>query len=138
MTEPVETVAGCRKKLISNGLLEPFLQYAIDNVKEDNETEEDSSIQALTVHNEIKESEIEIVKLLAQGASAKVYLGKYKGKEVAVKMFDKDHISFSLKEFKRGSKFHWVFADIQNYSFYLFSRTNTLLRYASIPIVLIF
>jgi RIO-like serine/threonine protein kinase len=59
--------------VVSTGLLDYILYYA--------------STGAITVHTEIDYSEIQISGQIGLGASAIVYKGVYKGKEVAVKEF---------------------------------------------------
>jgi tRNA A-37 threonylcarbamoyl transferase component Bud32 len=84
---PVERISGIRTKILNNNLLNIFLNYARE--------------QKLSVHLEIPPSEIEKGSLLAEGASAKVFKAKWKGKDVALKVFDPEHISFSYDEFRR-------------------------------------
>ena len=38
---------------------------------------------------------------IAQGASAKVWKAKVRGKPMAIKVFDRQHIGFSIEEFRR-------------------------------------
>jgi hypothetical protein len=67
----VQHIEGLRDRILSNGLLDSLLYYA--------------AIGELTVHTEVKPSEVEQMGLIAEGASAKVYRAKFKGKDVALK-----------------------------------------------------
>jgi len=42
----------------------------------------------VTLHNEIKKSEITLGEIIGKGKAGNVYIGKWKGKEVAIKMFN--------------------------------------------------
>jgi hypothetical protein len=76
--------AGLREKVLASGLIELFLDYAASG--------------AFNVHREIPEAEIEITTtVLGKGGQATVYLGRYQGKQVAVKAIDPEHIAFSWK-----------------------------------------
>jgi len=55
----------------------------------------------IQTHKEIDPAEIEFEELLAEGSSGKVYKGKWKGLEVALKKFEDDMLSFSMIEFRR-------------------------------------
>jgi hypothetical protein len=116
----VERHPGWREKVIKSGLLLQFLEYAKQGL--------------IAFHQEIDPSDIEIVgkkflgkiwgatphtwkkflkfflfflEPLAQGASAKVLKAKVKGKTVAIKVFDRQHIGFSIEEFRRELAILW-------------------------------
>ncbi|KAF2075663.1 hypothetical protein CYY_003036 [Polysphondylium violaceum] len=55
----------------------------------------------MNVYNEIKKDEVEFGELMAAGASGKVYRGKYKGRDVAIKVYSTDNFCFSIEEFNR-------------------------------------
>eukprot|EP01117_Protostelium_nocturnum_P020207 TRINITY_DN8992_c0_g1_i3.p1 TRINITY_DN8992_c0_g1~~TRINITY_DN8992_c0_g1_i3.p1 ORF type:complete len:572 (+),score=233.86 TRINITY_DN8992_c0_g1_i3:92-1807(+) len=55
----------------------------------------------ILIHNEITWDQVETFEMLAEGASAKVFKGKFKGKEVAIKRFDVEHISFNPDDFNQ-------------------------------------
>ena len=55
----------------------------------------------VTFHQEVDTADIEVEALVAQGASAKVYKAKYKGKVVALKRFNVNYVGFSEEEFRR-------------------------------------
>jgi len=55
----------------------------------------------INVYNEIKKDEVEFGKIMAAGASGKVYEGKYKGRDVAIKVYSTDNFCFSIEEFNR-------------------------------------
>ncbi len=56
----------------------------------------------LSLHHEIKPEDITKGAFIAEGAAARVYKAKCKGheKEVALKVFNTEHIAFSLDEFR--------------------------------------
>lgn len=67
----VQHIEGLRNRILDNGLLDSLLYFA--------------AVGELTVHTEVKPSEVEQMGLIAEGASAKVYRAKFKGKDVALK-----------------------------------------------------
>jgi len=54
----------------------------------------------LELHNEIHKNDLEVKDMIGQGKSAKVYEGLYKGKKVAIKMFDNSE-KIDDKEFRK-------------------------------------
>eukprot|EP01117_Protostelium_nocturnum_P017144 TRINITY_DN6926_c0_g1_i1.p1 TRINITY_DN6926_c0_g1~~TRINITY_DN6926_c0_g1_i1.p1 ORF type:complete len:704 (-),score=261.21 TRINITY_DN6926_c0_g1_i1:113-2050(-) len=82
---PNEMFPGLRVRVLSENLLEP-----ISTLAESGE---------VIIHNEIQPEHVEMLGMIAEGASGKVFKAKYKGKDVAVKRFDVTHISFSLEDF---------------------------------------
>ncbi|KAK5584881.1 hypothetical protein RB653_006499 [Dictyostelium firmibasis] len=50
-------------------------------------------------HTQIEESELQILQFLGEGALAEVHKGIWKGKEVAVKIFNEGSFSFRLEDF---------------------------------------
>lgn len=92
---PDESVSGLRERILDGGFLQSLLDYAAQEV--------------LQLHREIDPSEIELESQIAQGASAKIYTAKWKGKTVCCKVFDPDHISFSEEEFKKELGLLWFF-----------------------------
>ncbi|KAF2073595.1 hypothetical protein CYY_005084 [Polysphondylium violaceum] len=55
----------------------------------------------IDVYNEIKKEEVEFGKVIASGASGKVYQGRYQDNDVAIKVYSEDNIYFSIDEFDR-------------------------------------
>ncbi|KAF2073597.1 hypothetical protein CYY_005086 [Polysphondylium violaceum] len=75
------------KELLKNQSFDEVLNYIIS--------------KKINIFNEIKKEEVEFGKEIAKGASGKVYQGRYKGRDVAIKVYSKDNPSFSIDEFNR-------------------------------------
>jgi serine/threonine protein kinase len=61
-----------------------------------------AALGVITVHQEIPFDQLNVSKLpLGQGVSATVYKGTWKGKDVAVKVFDPMGLYFNLEELKK-------------------------------------
>ena len=69
------------------GLLDLFLKMAYQGLAK--------------FHLEVDLADVEAEAMIAQGASAKVYRAKYKGKPVALKRFNINYMGFSEEEFRR-------------------------------------
>lgn len=53
----------------------------------------------VAIMRKIKKEEIEFGKEIGSGACSRVYLGRWDGKQVAVKVFNESYAAFSEKEF---------------------------------------
>lgn len=84
---PTEIKPGLRQEMMSQGLLDYLLHY--------------SSQGSFAIHQEILWDELQIIGKVGSGASGSVYKANYKGKQVAVKEFNQEHISFMWEDFRR-------------------------------------
>ncbi|KYQ94083.1 LIM-type zinc finger-containing protein [Tieghemostelium lacteum] len=55
----------------------------------------------IQVHNKIAKEEVEFGEVMASGASGKVHRGRWRGRNVAIKVYSADNICFSREEFDR-------------------------------------
>jgi len=86
-TFPVEYVPGMKDMLLNKGALLPLLDLVLKG--------------ELRAHREIDPKELLFEDQLAEGSTGKVFKGKWKGEAVAIKVFNVNHINFSIEEFNR-------------------------------------
>ncbi|PRP86659.1 hypothetical protein PROFUN_05138 [Planoprotostelium fungivorum] len=82
---PNEVIPAMRVRTLNAGLLPDLLQLAEN--------------RQISVHNEIQQTDLETMELIAEGASAKVYRGRWKGRDVAIKRFNTSSIAWDYHEF---------------------------------------
>ncbi|KAF2073598.1 hypothetical protein CYY_005087 [Polysphondylium violaceum] len=66
-----------------------------------NEILNDVLTKKTNIFNEIKRDESEFGKVMVSGACSKVYQGRYKERDVAIKVCSKDNLYFNIDEFNR-------------------------------------
>jgi hypothetical protein len=87
LSYPSETVPGLQVAILKEGLLDTLVRKAAQGL--------------VTVHHEVPFTDLRLGDVLGKGASASVYKGVWQGREVALKVFDPEHISFMLEDFRK-------------------------------------
>eukprot|EP01119_Soliformovum_irregulare_P017898 TRINITY_DN5391_c0_g1_i1.p1 TRINITY_DN5391_c0_g1~~TRINITY_DN5391_c0_g1_i1.p1 ORF type:complete len:569 (-),score=197.91 TRINITY_DN5391_c0_g1_i1:16-1722(-) len=85
---PIERSPGLRTRMLKNkSIIDLVLRLASEGM--------------VTLHHEVHTKQIERGPIIGHGASAKVYKAKYEGRDVAMKVFDPEHLSFSEPDFRK-------------------------------------
>eukprot|EP01119_Soliformovum_irregulare_P024513 TRINITY_DN8798_c0_g1_i2.p1 TRINITY_DN8798_c0_g1~~TRINITY_DN8798_c0_g1_i2.p1 ORF type:complete len:452 (+),score=140.11 TRINITY_DN8798_c0_g1_i2:359-1714(+) len=87
---PVEQIPGLRRRILAEGLLQTFLNLSTEG--------------AITVFQEISQDELEGITeapQIGRGAAANVFKLKWRGREVALKVFDSQGLVFDMDDIMR-------------------------------------